>query len=44
MSEVDKEKKPFNQCECDWRYHASCTADISCADDCDMECPYMEKN
>lgn len=40
---MDK-KKPFNQSKCDWKYMAACTADVNCADDCDMECRYKKKD
>lgn len=39
----EKEKKEFNQEECDWRYKISCTADTYCSDDCDMVCPYKSE-
>ena len=35
-----KEKKEFNQAECDQRYYASCCADANCEKECDMKCPY----
>lgn len=40
---MDK-KKPFNQSKCDWKYMAACTADVNCADGCDMECRYKKNN
>lgn len=40
----EKVKKPFNQSEYDSRYRASCTADVDCADNCDMECRYKKED